>query len=210
MSLSPEARSSITRAVEAAESVCGAEVVVVGYVRADGYLDTAFRNGLVGALLALALVLMLPIEVHHDLVFPIVVVTAVGLFWLTRLTAVARLTTLAARKAMAVDAATAQAFLARGVHKTRERVGMMIVWFDLEETVRVVFDTGLEARVPKDVRARLTHDLVAACGSADRRAGAIAAVGAVLAPFVPRGDDDVDELDNAPTAGRSGLVGGAP
>ena len=89
MSLSPEARSSITRAVEAAESVCGAEVVVVGYVRADGYLDTAFRNALVGALLALALVLMVPVEVHHDLVFPIVAVTAVGLFWLTRLTAVA-------------------------------------------------------------------------------------------------------------------------
>ena len=208
MSLSPEARSSITRAVEAAESVCGAEVVVVGYVRADGYLDTAFRNALVGALLALALVLMVPVEVHHDLVFPIVAVTAVGLFWLTRLTAVAKLTTLAARKAMAVEAATTQAFFSRGVHKTRERVGLLIVWFDLEESVRVVFDTGLEARVPRDVRARLTHDVVEACGKPDRRAEAIAAVGAVLAPYVPRGENDVDELANAPTIGRSGQVGG--
>ncbi|MDP2343472.1 MAG: hypothetical protein Q8O67_21110 [Deltaproteobacteria bacterium] len=201
--MTPDARLRLTRAVEEAESHSGAEVVLVGYARADGYLDIAFRNALGATLAMIGVVLVAPVDVPHDAVFPIVALTALGAFFLSRLPAIARLTSTAARRSDAVDTAVAQAFFSRGVHKTRERIGVLVTWFELEQSTRVVFDTGLEAKVPADVRARIVQSLVEACsgGTNEARALAVAEMGARLAPYVPHDPDSVDELDNAPTVG---------
>jgi putative membrane protein len=199
--LSPEAKARLTRAVEEAEGKAGIEVVVVGFQRAVDYLDAAFRNALSAALVTLALVLLLPVEVHHDLVFPLVAAAAVGAFFLTRVPAVLRLTTTRARRELAIETAVARAFLARGVHKTRERVGMLVTWFDVEQSVRVVFDSGLEKEIPKDVRDRLVVALTSACLDDAQRPVAITALGEQVAPYVPHDATRANELDNAPTAG---------
>ncbi len=201
--MTPEARERLTRAVEEAEANSGIELVVVGYVRADGYLDVAFRNALGATLAVVALVLLSPAEVPHDAVFPMVALSAVAAFLISRLPAVARLTSTTARRALAIDAAVAQAFLRRGVHKTHDRIGVLVAWFELEGTTRVLFDAGLETRVPADVRARVVESLVAACTGApgEGRARAIADVGVRLAPFVPRDPHKKNQLDNAPTVG---------
>ena len=207
MSLTAEHKTQITAAVAAAEAHCGVEVVVVGYDRADGYLDVALRNALAASLAALAAVLLLPVEIEHDLVFPIVAASTLGVFFLSRLPGILRLTSGAARRSRAVDDAVARAFVGRGVYKTRERVGLLLVWFDLEQTVRVMLDTGLESRIPVDVRNRLVADLAAAALDDGRRAAAIAAVGPLVQAFIPRSHDDVDELDNAPGAGDASALG---
>lgn len=194
--LSPDERNHLAKAVADAEAVCGAEVVVVGYARADGYKDVALQNAVVASLLSLAAVLFLPVDIEHVLVFPIVAACTLLAFFASRLEPVLRLTSTAARRAQAVEACVARSFLARGVHKTRARVGLLVVWFELEDAVRVVFDSGLEARVPEDVRARVVADLDAVKDPA-RRAAAIAAIGAAVAAFVPKGDDDENELDDA-------------
>lgn len=201
--MTPEAHQRLTRAVEEAETHSGAEVVLVGFARADDYLDIAFRNALAATLTTVAAVLLSPFEVPHDAVFPIVAAVAVAVFFVSRHPAVSRLTSTSARRAVAVDAAVAQAFLRRGVHKTRERIGVLVAWFELEDTTRVVFDAGLEAKVPADVRAQIVQSLVKGCtgGSDETRALAIAGLGARLAPFVPHDPNSADELDNAPTTG---------
>jgi len=143
----------LTRAVEEAERHTGCEVVVVGFACADGYLDVAFRNAFIVSLVALALVLMLPIDFHEVLVFPIVAGASLTAFWASRLPGVARATSTRERRNAAVRIAMAEAFLENGVSRTRDRVGVLIAFFELERDAAVLFDTGLQARIPGDVRA---------------------------------------------------------
>jgi uncharacterized membrane protein len=153
------------------------------------------------ALLSQAQVMLLPFEVHPEWVLPIVVLCTVLANFASKTRAVARLTSSTARRTLAVDNAVARSFFERGVHKTRDRIGMLVVWFDLEGVVRVVCDSGVDARVPEDVRARVFADLARDVVDEARRADAIAAIGRAFGPYVPRGADKVDELDNAPIVG---------
>ncbi len=193
----------LTRAVEEAERHTGCEVVVVGFACADGYLDVAFRNAFIVSLVALALVLMLPIDFHEVLVFPIVAGASLTAFWASRLPGLTRATSTRERRGAAVRIAMAEAFLENGVSRTRDRVGVLIGFFELERDAAVLFDTGLQARVPADVRASIAETVRTGCAATDveRRAACIAAIGARLGAWVPRGSDDVDELSNAPKTG---------
>ena len=193
----------LTRAVEEAERHTGCEVIVVGFACADGYLDIAFRNAFVVALVALGLVLMVPVDIHEVLVFPIVAGASLAAFWASRLPAVARLTSTRERRDAAIRTAMAEAFLKHGVSRTRDRVGVLIAFFELERDAAVLFDTGLQARIPGDVRASISEMVRTGCAATDveTRAASIAAIGARLGAWVPRGTDDVDELPNTPKTG---------
>ncbi len=199
--MTPLDHQGITRAVVEAESACGVEVVVVGYGSADSYLDIVFRNALVVTLLALTVVLVAPVEIDHDLVFPIIAVACLAGLLLSRLPMVQRLTSSAGRRGRAIENAVSRSFFMRGVTKTRQRVGLLVVWFELEQAVRVVFDIGLEAKIPADIRAKVSASLQAAMLDGQQRAAAIAAIGPAFAPFLPRDIDDVNELDDAQTTG---------
>ncbi len=190
----------LTRAVEEAERHTGCEIVVVGFRRADGYLDVAFRNALVVALIVLGLVLLVPFDIPEVLVFPIVAGASLAVFWASRLPAVARATSTQRRREAAIRRAMAVAFQERGVSRTRQRVGVLVGFFELERETAVLFDVGLQARIPADVRASIAERLRSGCAGEDieSRAAAIAGMGTRLGAWVPRLADDVDELPNAP------------
>lgn len=196
-----EHHAALSRAVSEAEQACGAEIVVVGYKNADGYLDIVLRNVLAVSLLALAVVLVAPIDIEHDFVFPIVSASALVSLWLSRIDAVLKLTSSSARRLRAIENAVARSFLTRGVHKTRERIGMLVAWFEFEGEVRVLFDSGLEARVPKDVRARVSASLHAAMLDEAQRARAVAAIGTTFGPFVPHDVNAANEIADAVLGG---------
>ncbi len=203
MTSNEESGLRLTRAVEEAERHTGSEIVVVGFARADGYLDVAFRNASVVALAALGLVLMVPIDIHEVLVFPLVAGASLAAFWASRRAGIARATTTRERRNAAIRAAMAAAFLERGVTRTRDRVGVLIGFFELEREAAVLFDVGLQARIPDDVRASIAEHVRTRCATADleTREVTIAEVGKRLGAWVPRRTDDVDELPNAPTRG---------
>jgi uncharacterized membrane protein len=75
--------------------------------------------------------------------------------------------------------------------------------FLIEREAAVLFDVGLQARIPDDVRASIAEHVRTRCATADleTRAVTIAEVGKRLGAWVPRRTDDVDELPNAPTRG---------
>jgi uncharacterized membrane protein len=189
--------SELTRAVEAAEAACGAEVVVVGYRRADGYGDVVFRTALLGTIAALAATLFLPVEIEHDFAFPLIVGVTVFVLALLRWSRVLAVLTSKARQKQAVDLIVAHTFLQRGVHKTGKRIGMLVMWFEFEQTVRVVFDTGIEHVVPGHVRTQLTSTLHQQLVKPEQRAAAIAAIGTTLAPFLPHDNSSGNELGDA-------------
>ena len=188
--------AALTRAVEAAEAACGAEVVVVGYRRADGYGDVVFRTALLATIVALAATLFLPVEIEHDFAFPLIVGVTVVVLALLRWSPLLRLLTSKQRQALAIDLVVGRTFLRRGVHKTGKRIGVLVMWFEFERTVRVVFDSGVEHHVPAHVRTQLASTLYERLLEPTQRAAAIAAIGTTLAPFLPHDASSGNELGN--------------
>jgi putative membrane protein len=90
-------------------------------------------------------------------------------------------------------------FLARNVHLTTERTGVLIFVSLAERYAEIVADAGINAKVPQDMWDSIVAGLIddAKHGLlADGFVTAVAAVGALLAEHFPVGPDDVNELDD--------------
>ncbi len=90
-------------------------------------------------------------------------------------------------------------FLARNVHLTTERTGVLIFVSLAERYAEIVADAGINAKVPQDMWDSIVAGLIddAKHGLlADGFVEAVAAVGALLAEHFPIGPDDVNELDD--------------
>jgi putative membrane protein len=88
-------------------------------------------------------------------------------------------------------------FLAQGLHKTRERTGVLIFASEIEHYAEVIADDGINQKVPGEVWDDAVAALIA--GIAERRAadgfvGAIERCGVVLAQHFPPGALNRNEL----------------
>ena len=90
-------------------------------------------------------------------------------------------------------------FLARNVHLTAERTGVLIFVSLAEHYAEIVADAGINAKVPQDMWDSIVAGLLDDARRdrlADGFVTAIAAVGALLAEHFPPRPDDVNELDD--------------
>jgi putative membrane protein len=90
-------------------------------------------------------------------------------------------------------------FLARNVHLTAERTGVLIFVSLAERYAEVIADAGIDAKVPQDMWDSIVAGLLDDARRdrlADGFVTAIAAVGALLAEHFPARPDDVNELDD--------------
>ncbi len=90
-------------------------------------------------------------------------------------------------------------FLARNVHITMARTGVLIFVSLAERYAEVVADSGINAKVPQETWNDIVAGLVAHASRdhlADGFVAAIGAVGALLSAHFPRRDDDSNELDD--------------
>lgn len=100
----------------------------------------------------------------------------------------------------AVDARARQLFAERGLYKTRERSGVLILIAELERRVSILADEGIHARLGPDEWRRDVDEIRAAirAGRAvDGLSGVIQQLGEKLSDSFPRSDDDADELTDA-------------
>lgn len=92
-------------------------------------------------------------------------------------------------------------FLARNLHTTRERTGVLIYLSRAERMAELVADAGIDAKVGAEVWTRAMSVLVAGLRDGDPARGFTAAItlcGEVLAEhFPPRADNNPDELSNS-------------
>jgi putative membrane protein len=131
------------------------------------------------------------------LVDPVIVAGLAGWAATTFSAPVRWLTSASARRAAAVRAARAT-FVERGVQRTRGRTGVLVFCALTERVAVVVADSGVEAALPAGALAAwerridesLTHGGTAA-------ASEVGAMAATFAEAVPRGRDDVNELQDA-------------
>jgi putative membrane protein len=90
-------------------------------------------------------------------------------------------------------------FLARNVHRTGGRTGVLIFVSLAEHYATVIADEGIDAKVPEEAWTQIVNDLVAHA-RADRLAegylDAIRSAGALLAQHFPSAPSDRNELDD--------------
>ncbi|MDQ6432590.1 TPM domain-containing protein [Mesorhizobium sp. LHD-90] len=90
-------------------------------------------------------------------------------------------------------------FLARNVHITAARTGVLVFVSLAERYAEVVADAGINAKVPQQTWNGIVAGLVDHARSgrlADGFVTAVAAVGVLLSEHFPRGAEDANELDD--------------
>jgi len=193
--LDAAARAAFTRAVEAIEQVSAVEVVVAVRRRSAAYLHA---NVAVGAAIAIA---GLAAMLYSDHVFALTsilidpfVVGGVAGAVVELLPAVKRLLSPRGLRQREVLTAARATFVERGVHRTRDRSGLLVYISWLERDIALVGDAGIERALPGDAARTLA---AAMAGGGASVARALAQLAPALAASAPRRADDTNELPDA-------------
>ncbi len=197
--LDESARAAFAKATKTIEQASAIEVVVAIRRRSSGYRHA---NAIVGVLAAFAGLAVLLFSAHDFsiasiLIDPFVVgAIAAGLVELAP--GIKRLLTPPATRDREVRRTARATFVARGVHNTRDRSGMLIFISWLEQHAVVVADSGLDHLLPADALATLERTLIAAIPNGGAAvAQELERVMTKIAPGMPRKPDDRNELPDA-------------
>lgn len=191
-------KRALRAAVEAVEGASSVEVVVALRGASGFYLHADLIVGAVMATATLAFLLFSHVEfaIEWFVVDPLVVGAIFG--WLSsRSPGLRRRLTPRALRRRWVDAAAHAAFFERGVHMTSGRTGVLVYVSALEREVALVGDRGVTGVISSQHWAEAREALCARVRGGLDVAGlaqAIAALGPIVGPFLPRADDDENEL----------------
>jgi putative membrane protein len=223
MKITPEDHARIAQAVAAAEAGTSGEIRCVLATQSSDYLRSATIWAAGSALLLPAAALLLGFrpdaltrvfggwQVGHLAARDAQIVTAlttyIGLqtavfivaFALASWPALRRLLTPGPVQAGRVHAATLEQFMALGLHRTRDRTGVLLYASLAEHRAEVFADDGIYAKAPPEVWGEVVDLLVAGLGRGAPADGFVAAVertGQILAACLPPRQDDANELPN--------------
>jgi putative membrane protein len=197
--LDAAARTAFTRAIEAIEQVSAAEVVVAVRRRSAAYLHADLAIGVAVAIAGLAAMLFSDhaFALTSILIDPFVVGGVAGAA-VELLPAVKRRLSPRAMRQREVLRGARAAFIERGVHRTRDRSGILVYVSWLEREVAVIADAGIERVLPAEIQADAVRSLTAAIpGGGAAVARQLERFAPALAAAMPRRDDDVNELPDA-------------
>lgn len=194
--LDDAARAAFARAIESIEGASAAEVVVAVRRRSAPYLHANVVVGVAVAAAGLAAMLFGAHEfsLTSILVDPFVVGGAAGAL-VELLPGVKRVLSPRGMRHREVLRAARATFVERGVHRTRDRSGVLVYISWLEREVVLVPDSGIERALAGDAGADATRTLTAAMvdgGAAVARE--LGRLGPGLATGMPRLPDDANEL----------------
>ncbi|TPL88471.1 TPM domain-containing protein [Mesorhizobium sp. B2-3-13] len=202
--ISPQDHERIAAAIRSAESRTDGEIYCVVAHASDGYFAPAALMATLGMLVVSLVVAYgleawwLAIRLPHFVITELLALACVlALLWTLpglRIHMVPR-----RLRYLAAHANAVKQFLARNVHRTTARTGVLIFVSIAERYAEVVADSGVDAKVGQHVWDRVVRDLTAHAGDdrlADGFVTAIEQVGAVLAEHFPVTLGDTNELDD--------------
>jgi len=197
---SKEEQQKIEAAVKAAESKTSGEVVPMVV---DSSYDYPRADLIAGGTLALASGLIFSWAVGGESIWWFLPVFIVGFFVFQQL--IRSLPDLK-RRLIHPDELTAEvkekalvSFIEHGLHKTRDRTGILILISLFEHRVQILADSGINAKVPEHTWEEVDDIIVEglktgnACNAVCQ---AIERCGELLQEHFPRKHDDTDELPN--------------
>jgi putative membrane protein len=197
--LDGQGRQALRDAVRAVEGRSAAEVVVLVRERSGPFLHASLAAGIAAGWFALWFQLFSPWE--YSLVAiqitPAVVGAAAGVL-ITRLPELQRLLTPRQILERYVQTAARAAFHDNGIGETRGRTGILVYISRLERGTEVLADRGVRDAVDAEAWTRAARAIRSAAAfrepDALAVAAAIASLGDLLQPALPRDADDVNEL----------------
>jgi putative membrane protein len=197
----PKVLDRIEQAVSVAEKSTSAEFVVVITPQSGSYLDREILFGTVVGLLALAFFIFSPGDFHPALAFvDFLIAFGVGTLLCNRSIVLKRLVVRSGRQEKNVRAGLRISFMDEGVGATLDRTGVLIYVSILERTVRILPDFGVEGKVGEAPWNRIQKDAGAPAPGVlgDVLIRVIEEAGKVLAPVLPPGEENPDEIPNRP------------
>ncbi|TIT75581.1 MAG: TPM domain-containing protein [Mesorhizobium sp.] len=202
--ISPEDHDRIAEAIRAAEAKTAGEIYCVVAQSSNGYFfPAAFAAALATLIVSLAVAYgleawWLTIRLPHFVLAEILALSCMlVLLWM-----LPRLRIHLVPRRLRYQAAHANAmkqFLARNVHRTSARTGVLMFVSIAERYAEVVADSGIDAKVGQHVWDGVVRELTRHAGDdrlADGFVKAIESVGAVLAEHFPVTEGDTNELDD--------------
>ena len=197
---STEEKAKVAATIQAVEATTAGEIAVMVVDESDSYPEGILLGGVtLGGLAALAIT---DLFFNDSLWFyiPGVVICAIlaGLL-LQRLPPLHRLFVPAGQMERRVEERAAQAFYARGLHKTRDASGVLFFLSLFERKVWILADQGIYQKITQDELQTYTHQVVAGIKSGQKTEALCAEIsrfGRVLAQHFPIRPGDTNELAN--------------
>lgn len=189
----------ISDAVREAEKQTAGEIVPMLVGQSDEYPGARWRLAIVTALLSGALAYF-----FLDDFDPVWILWAQipGLYigyWLGSFGAVLRPFLVSSKIDEEVHQRAVQAFFLHNLHATKDRTGILVMVSLLEHRVEILADTGINAKVPRDMWEKILNDMIGKIKSGDLTEGFCTAVrecGEVLAKDFPGAHENPNELSD--------------
>ena len=202
MRLPADSADRIERAIESAEELTSVEIVLRAQPFSGSYRDVEYLVGGLFALAQIAYALFGAALIAPLWVVP-TCIAAFGVGWgVCRLSPhLKRLLTTRTRRAHQAREAAVLVFVRDGIDRTRGRTGLLVYVSFLERTVELVADRGLQAIFPRSDLRGFADDLHATLHERDpveAFSQRLILLGEELGERLPPGEDNPDELANAP------------
>ena len=209
---SDDAQAKIVEAVQAVEAKSSAEIVVSVRARSDDYREIDLLAGLALAILTLAIVMYHPAELDANLM-PVetLLAFAIGSLLVNKVGPIKRALLPKKMRAERILRSARANFVEAGVSRTRDRSGILLYVSELERSVCVVPDVGIDVEKLGAAWKTQLDGLQRAASELDVGAfvAVMKAMGPILGGVHPRREDDVNELPDAPLMGKKGTGGAA-
>ena len=193
MRMDEQSLAKITAAVTDAEKRTSGEIVVVIAERSGRYQEARAVFALVASSVATLAAVVIDPDIHASWLL-LNGFVALAAYAIASVPMFARFLVDGDHRAKAVASAAKLAFVDRGVHRTRDRSGVLVYLSLLERRVQIIGDENVHKVVGDDgwkkYVARIVEDPAAT-------AAVVADIGALLAGSFPRRADDKNELPDA-------------
>jgi len=199
MFLTDQEKQTISDAIKEAESKTSGEIVTVITRAADDYfyIPTLWAGLL--ALLTPGVMLMLPVAVDILVIYTVQVIVFLMATILFRWTPLKMLLIPKAVKFRRANRLAYQQFVQQGLHRTKDRNGLLLFVAVAERYVEIVADQGINDRVPQDTWQNIVAEFVTHVKQRQIAKGfvtAIAQSGDLLQEQFPVEPMDKNELPN--------------
>jgi putative membrane protein len=197
----PDVVDRIEKAVGEAEKATSAEIVVVIAPQSRSYLDREMVFGVAVGLIALAFLVFSPWNFHPALAFvDFLLGFGIGTLACNRIGPLKRLVVGRRRMEKNLHDGAAISYLDEGVGATRDRTGILLYVSLFERMIRILPDFGVEGKVGEAPWNRLLAEVgrPEPARLADGVVELIEKAGKILGEALPPGEENPDEIPNAP------------
>jgi putative membrane protein len=192
-----ESKARITGVIREVEAQTSAELVVAVRHVSGSYRDADYLGGFALALATLSLLLFLPVTFSiASMPVDVAIAFVVGAVLTAHAPPLRRLLVRGSRRKTAVRAAAREAFVDRGISRTRGRNGILVFVSTFERSAVVVTDVGIDTKAlgEKWVAAVSAVEGAASIVDLEGLIAALRTLGPPLGAVMPHRADDVNEL----------------